>query len=530
MVTQNSMLELAAKMLSSTDTAKTDNKANGSYEAFGDVLKNSMGKTVQKNDMVEKSRTRNDAETSGKPEDRQVRYNSYREALAAKKEARPVAAAVKEDSKAVEEKGETDEAGKTKKLQSSVQPQENPAVEKLAEILGINASDLMKLMGFLNIKPEDLADPSKSAQVVEKLSNLLGLNEDQKLTLARVVGSLCAESGGEAKETSPAETAAVDGETESKGVELKEAKPEITVARDPKEEFSQIMEKLRVRLDEIKNRLASGTPAEGDELSKKIEQLLTEENSGEAPAPQLKATASEEDTAKQSSPLTANHGDKAAVETKKADTDAKSEDNRGNGGKENASGDTAVKPAVSEAGADKAAEGFNPAINPQVQKGSPLQEVSKATRDVPVTKNEIINQVVEKAKVVLSGEKSEMLMDLKPESLGKLSLKVVTERGMVVAQFVAESQQVKQVLEANMQLLKDSLEKQGLAVQQFSVSVGQDNSRNTGREVWNRSNAKSGSRRVGETEPSGTGVAAANQDAMRRSAYSYNESSINLTA
>ncbi|MCL6559393.1 MAG: flagellar hook-length control protein FliK, partial [Firmicutes bacterium] len=106
-----------------------------------------------------------------------------------------------------------------------------------------------------------------------------------------------------------------------------------------------------------------------------------------------------------------------------------------------------------------------------------LQEVVKPYRDIPVTKNEIINQVVEKAKVVISGEKSEMMMDLKPDSLGKLSLKVVTERGMVVAQFVAESQQVKQVLEANMQLLKDTLERQGLSVQQFSVSVGQDNPR-----------------------------------------------------
>jgi flagellar hook-length control protein FliK len=40
-----------------------------------------------------------------------------------------------------------------------------------------------------------------------------------------------------------------------------------------------------------------------------------------------------------------------------------------------------------------------------------------------------------------------------------------------MAKFVAESQQVKQVLETNMLLLKDSLEKQGMNVQGFCVSV-----------------------------------------------------------
>ena len=67
-----------------------------------------------------------------------------------------------------------------------------------------------------------------------------------------------------------------------------------------------------------------------------------------------------------------------------------------------------------------------------------------------------------------------MIIDLKPDSLGKLSLKVATEQGVVMAKFVAESQQVKQVLESNMQLLKESLEKQGLNVQGFSVSVRQE--------------------------------------------------------
>jgi flagellar hook-length control protein FliK len=95
----------------------------------------------------------------------------------------------------------------------------------------------------------------------------------------------------------------------------------------------------------------------------------------------------------------------------------------------------------------------------------------------PVSKQEIFTQVVEKAKVLLSGEKSEMVIDLKPDHLGKLALKIATERGIVVAKFIAENEQVKAALESNMNMLKESLEKQGFLVQEFSVSVGDNRER-----------------------------------------------------
>lgn len=93
-----------------------------------------------------------------------------------------------------------------------------------------------------------------------------------------------------------------------------------------------------------------------------------------------------------------------------------------------------------------------------------------------IVKSEFLNHVVERAKVILSPEKSEMVIDLKPDTLGKLSLKIVTERDVVMAKFTADNQQVKEILESNMEFLKDSLEKQGFNVQGFSVSVGKDSS------------------------------------------------------
>jgi flagellar hook-length control protein FliK len=196
--------------------------------------------------------------------------------------------------------------------------------------------------------------------------------------------------------------------------------------------------------------------------------------------------------------------------------------------------ETSVKETVAAADNNKDTVNNQPAsaVN-QPQTDLKANAVSKADKPLPVSKSEIINQVVEKAKVLTNGEKSEMVIDLKPDSLGKLSLKVITERGIVTAQFVAESQQVKQVLESNMQLLKDSLEKQGLAVQNFSVSVGQQNTeRRFGRnDGYSQENKATGNNKVnGFGQGKITTVEEVSSSTQRINPYDWTNSKINLTA
>ncbi|NMA65518.1 MAG: flagellar hook-length control protein FliK [Clostridiaceae bacterium] len=84
----------------------------------------------------------------------------------------------------------------------------------------------------------------------------------------------------------------------------------------------------------------------------------------------------------------------------------------------------------------------------------------------------VTSQVMTKVKLMAGEAKQEMEMELEPESLGKLTLKIVHEKGEILAKITAESEQVKQILESNMQMLKDSLEENGFSVQSLSVSVG----------------------------------------------------------
>jgi flagellar hook-length control protein FliK len=158
-----------------------------------------------------------------------------------------------------------------------------------------------------------------------------------------------------------------------------------------------------------------------------------------------------------------------------------------------------------------------------------VEKTAKTQLSTPVSANDVLKQVVEKAKVILNGDKSEMIMDLKPDNLGKLSLKVVTERGMVMARFIAENQQVKEVLETNMQLLKDALEKQGMQIQEFSVSVGQqsaggfNNSYGAPQEKGRRSAHPAIS---GAWQEGTAGI----ESAAKANAYSWTGSTVNYTA
>jgi flagellar hook-length control protein FliK len=92
-----------------------------------------------------------------------------------------------------------------------------------------------------------------------------------------------------------------------------------------------------------------------------------------------------------------------------------------------------------------------------------------------VNKDDLFAQIVEKAKVSINHGNGEMEVSLKPEHLGKLHLKISVENQLVTAKFVAESQQVKEVIETNLNQLRRNLQDTGIQVDQLMVSVGQHN-------------------------------------------------------
>lgn len=122
-----------------------------------------------------------------------------------------------------------------------------------------------------------------------------------------------------------------------------------------------------------------------------------------------------------------------------------------------------------------------PTINNNVSFGT-----SATTGANPANREDLFAQLVEHAKVVVNNGSSEMEVQLRPEHLGKVQLKVSIENEVVTAKFVAESQQVKEIIESNLGQLKREMQNNGMQVESIMVSVGQQQSGESFEETANR--------------------------------------------
>ncbi len=115
-----------------------------------------------------------------------------------------------------------------------------------------------------------------------------------------------------------------------------------------------------------------------------------------------------------------------------------------------------------------------------------------------VDAQDLMNQVVQKAELMLKQDSSEMTIQLKPGFLGKMTIKIlVDDGGTVTAQFTTSSQQVKNMLEQNLQTLRQNLEAQGMKVDKAEVNVQLDSGGMLGdfggrqQELWQQASSRS---------------------------------------
>ena len=85
-----------------------------------------------------------------------------------------------------------------------------------------------------------------------------------------------------------------------------------------------------------------------------------------------------------------------------------------------------------------------------------------------------MDQVVQKAVLLLNNDQHEVHLELKPEFLGHIRMQIVTENQQVAIKIVAELPFVKDMLENNLHQLKAELQAQGLDIDELEVSVAHD--------------------------------------------------------
>ena len=485
MITQGFVVDFFAKPVENImDTKRKESINSRIHTNFNNTLKAAVDNSSLNKDYRGTKKSMNcgcretvekSVDTRSKAHDlrRDNKINSYKEAIGKNKQ---ISSREKKEN-TIKEK---DSASKI---------QETIVEESIAEILNISVEELNGILNTLNISIEDLADQAKTAEVAQKISDYFGLDSDQKTILTEIIGFVAKESKDLVSEISAKNIDRADWiNFEGAEVEVVEADQKLPI------DSVEFGKRLKDILSQLDNKLKSDEEGFFESISNKLEA----NNANNLKTLGIENEQNSENTTKDDE--TQNND---LLETQK---DYTLENNT---------------KAIFR-------NGFGTIMNEQINMKE-ISQISDVKSEVYVSNKELITQIVEKAKATLTDEKSEMVIDLKPDHLGKLSLKVVTERGAVVAKFVAESEQVKAAIEANMDSLKQSLTKQGFSVQGFSVSVRQDSRRS-----FDQGNEHSKSSRSNKAEKImsvvSAGVTGIEEKHEVINPYMVNTSSINLKA
>lgn len=83
----------------------------------------------------------------------------------------------------------------------------------------------------------------------------------------------------------------------------------------------------------------------------------------------------------------------------------------------------------------------------------------------------VAEQILERVRVIVGDAQSSLEISLTPESLGKVTLNLVSKQGALTAHFTAENQIAKEAIESQIVVLRENLESQGLKVEAIEVTV-----------------------------------------------------------
>jgi flagellar hook-length control protein FliK len=342
-------------------------------------------------------------------------------------------------------------------------------LETIAQLLGIQSNQLQKLLQDENVSLDELTKENMPT-IVAKLGEMLDLTKTEMKNLEKMLTEVFEKVEEKIQITNENTVEETDEKKENGNAKeikqlVNEEVEKVKISRDG----IQLREKVEKGLQETSNTTQNEAEttlddAKGNSESKENSNISVKEYGElkEEKTLEDKQVTKSEKYNGQSNQSSSNQQEQSAFGQNKG-----KENKSVNNGMAKVEGDLSVKDSNE----------FQNTLNNSNDKINLTRITPKNIQNTPnFDKNDIINQVIQKAKVSLNGAKSEMILELKPESLGKLQLKVVSERGVIVAKIVAENEQVKAILESNMQTLKEELQKQGMQIEGFSVSVGDESS------------------------------------------------------
>ena len=102
------------------------------------------------------------------------------------------------------------------------------------------------------------------------------------------------------------------------------------------------------------------------------------------------------------------------------------------------------------------------------------QKVGRQNLHREAMENDVLNQVAEKMKVMSGARKSEISLQLVPERLGRVKIRLTVTDGVLNGKIVVQNHETKALFQANIVKLQENLEQQGIPVNKLLVYVGRD--------------------------------------------------------
>ena len=375
----------------------------------------------------------------------------------------------------------TDEATDTETVQNQTTPDSQSQTElqltdeqlkRLVAVLGISMEELKNMQLLLENESGRLI--AKMADGTKKdLSTLLGVKDNGKPAessgkdLSTLLG---VKDNGKPAESSGKDLSTLSGVKDNgKSAESSEAVAKLANLLDMDEgEAEKFLKQLKVSSIEIK---AEGKPTE-------------------------KAQSSGNQLGKIVSSMANKHGMETSSQNREKETPMDGKplmgelDKKITGLKENAEGrDAGFRIAMD--GPAKASQPGN-----STQAGAPQGTVEVSTTKTAATKQtlpteatdslfkareaRVMNQIVERARILTLPNQTHARIALKPPSLGSVDIKIVMHDNHATAAIVVESAAVKQTVEQNIDQLRAALGQHGISIEEMNVSVEQQDARSRG--------------------------------------------------
>ena len=162
---------------------------------------------------------------------------------------------------------------------------------------------------------------------------------------------------------------------------------------------------------------------------------------------------------------------------------------------------------------DKSVKNIN-AINKPIQ-------VQSTTRELNV--NDILNQIGSKFEQLKDGSSTKITMTLRPNDLGRVTIELLSSANGISTNIIAQNSQVKELLDKNIDILKQQLAQQGINVQNVQVKTVEQNSQ-TG--LNNGYNERQNQGQNGEQNPQKQDSNSQNNKQQRQENFKFNKSNV----